>query len=375
MSLLNDKHALLPAHESHERIPREYTLIIPGRIIRMPDLTLVEKGLLAIVDGLHHNGDGCHATNQYLALRLGISTREITRIVASLESAGYIIARHESAPDRIGGRVRYLIPTGQIPATTGELPEGMDKSSIPPRENDDESGGYGQIVHTSSTDRRGGIDKTSPVSGPTQARASHELEYEHEVEHEVYIEGERRMRACAHEAAAAAAAPCINAPDSDPTGRVRTSRASPESQEFEETVALLLLPIEEGGAGGDSESMARELGRARSPEELRHWIAQAKKRDADNVFAWIFAAVVKRGDAPPPSYLRAQKEAYREAMSGGPLADLLPAPSLDRHPPNPSIPKAAAAKRPPPMDDIARQQLEMKQIRAEHQAREAAGGR
>ncbi len=62
---------------------------IPKEIWLSPDLSVVEKVLLAEISSLD-NEDGCWASNDYFAKFLGVSTKTVSRGVQSLHDKGYV---------------------------------------------------------------------------------------------------------------------------------------------------------------------------------------------------------------------------------------------------------------------------------------------
>lgn len=327
----------IPEHlagQCPEDAPQDYSLHIPGRIIRIPRLTLAERALLAIVDGLHRNGAGCYAGNHWISLRLGVSTREVSRLIDKMTSEGYITAAHYRDLGRVGGRTRFLAPTAKIPLTAGECPDGLDNLSIPPENDEELSGPSGHSVHTPQTICRDPHDRLSRLSRQAQAQSVPESESKYEVEKEVYMESRQagtytpRARAregdcptaclpAAERAIEEEKAPAVlvestsHAPARAPEGGTPHARA--HEAPVSEGAALLLRPVADGGAGFDSRERAEEIARKRLPEEWPHWIALAKRRGARSIAGFIIAAIA-RNDAPPDSYLRAEKAAY---MAGG----------------------------------------------------------
>ncbi len=62
---------------------------IPKEIWLSQDLSLSEKCLFVEIQSLD-NEHGCYASNKHFARFLGISERQVTRLVKKLESKGYI---------------------------------------------------------------------------------------------------------------------------------------------------------------------------------------------------------------------------------------------------------------------------------------------
>lgn len=67
-------------------------IFIPREILELPDLTLDEKCLLALILEMDTNGkaDRDDYTNDLIAQRLGMCARSVSRHRASLEGKGYI---------------------------------------------------------------------------------------------------------------------------------------------------------------------------------------------------------------------------------------------------------------------------------------------
>lgn len=71
--------------------PKEgYGLWVPGAVLSRTDISLEEKclyGLLEVLD----SGNGCWASNDWLASRLSVSERAIQRYLARLEAVGLVV--------------------------------------------------------------------------------------------------------------------------------------------------------------------------------------------------------------------------------------------------------------------------------------------
>ena len=67
-------------------------LFIPGWIIEMDTITILEKCLLAQILFLN-NSNGCHASNAYFAKMFGVSEHTITRAITKLKRLNYIMQK------------------------------------------------------------------------------------------------------------------------------------------------------------------------------------------------------------------------------------------------------------------------------------------
>lgn len=63
---------------------------IPREIWEMTDLNWTEKILLVEIDSLDVDGQGCYASNEYLAKFLGVSKERLRKLVYKLTEAGYL---------------------------------------------------------------------------------------------------------------------------------------------------------------------------------------------------------------------------------------------------------------------------------------------
>lgn len=104
------------------------------------------------------------------------------------------------------------------------------------------------------------------------------------------------------------------------TGRKSGACSSPPAAmeidpDLAEGIHLLMTPVAEGGAGFVQLESAAVIASARGVEELRHWIALAKRRKMENFAGFIYKRITA-GDGPPESYLRAEKQAYTRAGQG-----------------------------------------------------------
>jgi hypothetical protein len=88
-----------------------------------------------------------------------------------------------------------------------------------------------------------------------------------------------------------------------------------------------MRPVRDGGAGFEGRADAERLAGARSLEELQHWIRLAQKRGARSISGFIYRAITN-GDAPPESFLRAQKDAYAGTI---PILDGIVQPMAEQH--------------------------------------------
>jgi hypothetical protein len=85
------------------------------------DLSPNAKLLFGLIAGLARAGDGCFASNAYLAKRLGLSNRSVSPLIAELKAAGLI----SEVSDRAEGAIprRTLQPTpDSVWATPDDVP-------------------------------------------------------------------------------------------------------------------------------------------------------------------------------------------------------------------------------------------------------------
>ena len=64
-------------------------IVIPGDILRNPDLTYLQKLILAKITNLD-NDKGCFATNKYFATLLSTSINSVSKTINSLKNMGLI---------------------------------------------------------------------------------------------------------------------------------------------------------------------------------------------------------------------------------------------------------------------------------------------
>lgn len=74
----------------------QFTLYIPSEISSDPNLNLSEMRVLATIKALDKD-KSCFATNSYMAECLNISTRQVSRIISSLEKKGYILVENKNS--------------------------------------------------------------------------------------------------------------------------------------------------------------------------------------------------------------------------------------------------------------------------------------
>lgn len=64
-------------------------VIIPGKLLRSKDLSMMQRLLYAKIMGLD-NDQGCYASNQYFAECLGVTKDYISKAISDLKNKGYI---------------------------------------------------------------------------------------------------------------------------------------------------------------------------------------------------------------------------------------------------------------------------------------------
>ena len=74
----------------------QFTLYIPTEISSDSNLNLSEMRVLATIKALDKDKK-CFATNSYMAECLNISTRQVSRIISSLEKKGYILVENKNS--------------------------------------------------------------------------------------------------------------------------------------------------------------------------------------------------------------------------------------------------------------------------------------
>jgi hypothetical protein len=74
-------------------------LAIPDAIARDPGLSWSAKGLFACIYSLAHTSSGCYGSNDALAKRVGLSRRQVQRMLTELEDRK-LIERHFEGPER-----------------------------------------------------------------------------------------------------------------------------------------------------------------------------------------------------------------------------------------------------------------------------------
>ena len=306
------------------------------------DIGIAERVLLPIVQFYARNEGRCWASNQYLGQLMGVTPIEISRRIKSLVRAGYLESEVIGHREGKGGLRRYLRPTDRCPA----LPESRKPESETVEQN-------GHLNHPVNNDLNQPVNNPPPVKNPINHPVKNLLyhpvnrvlnhpvkTYKDDVKSPDVKSPDVKSRQAVgtytvQGCKASGCSTAVNTNEGSDAGKDPMVRSTPRAPEvrtpharealppLSEGAALLLKPVTEGGAGFDCRKAAERIARARSPEELRHWIRLAKVRRAHSIAAFIYGCVSK-GRAPPESYLRAEKEAYREAMSGGILAGLTP---------------------------------------------------
>jgi hypothetical protein len=299
----------LPEHLTRafdEDAPKDYSIHIPGCIARMPDLTLVEKAMLAMIDSLHRNGDGCFASNAWFADRLGLSMREISRLVEGLRAERYIEVEQFHHPTHPGGRVRFLTPTERVPFDNPETPRRRhDKRSNQSRQNvqtscpdspDTLSTPSRQPVQTVETICPEGIDKTARQSrhDPACLESNRDPVADPVVDPVVHQQQQSRAPAGtpAREVCKATAAAVLRTPDGDTGKNLEASRVRYESQR--EAAAEMWRAIQEDDAteklleaGFDNERDARRYARRVGEDQIDALIRQGKTMKLHNFAGWL----------------------------------------------------------------------------------------
>ena len=64
-------------------------VVIPGKLLRSSDLSMMQKLLYAKILGLD-NDKGCYASNQYFADCLGVSKDYVSKAITDLKKKGYV---------------------------------------------------------------------------------------------------------------------------------------------------------------------------------------------------------------------------------------------------------------------------------------------
>ena len=95
---------------------------IPREIWLDPDLTLVEKALLAEIESFTGAGKSFFKSNDVIQEEYGISRPTITKAIAKLEARGLICRRFD-------GRVRHLTKQAECKNFTGR-PKKTNKQSV-----------------------------------------------------------------------------------------------------------------------------------------------------------------------------------------------------------------------------------------------------
>ncbi len=92
--------------------PKDTWTLIPAWALSNDELTLTDSVLIGLITGLSGNDEGvCYAGNRYLAKRCKCSDKNITRILAKLESMGLIGRNIIRGPDRqVEKRLLWIIP-------------------------------------------------------------------------------------------------------------------------------------------------------------------------------------------------------------------------------------------------------------------------
>lgn len=103
---------------------------IPIHIWECPDITPVQKMMLAEIWHLSRNGKGCTASNSYFANLFGVKPRTIQRYIEGLRDSG-LIEIHYFDHEDVGTR-REMMPTQQLhmPYATELSPGGDDRTDI-----------------------------------------------------------------------------------------------------------------------------------------------------------------------------------------------------------------------------------------------------
>lgn len=107
----------------------QFTLYIPSEISSDPNLNLSEMRVLATIKALDKD-KSCFATNSYMAECLNISTRQVSRIISSLEKKGYILVENKNSFKRkIKVQVEQQVQQAQQEVTPVEKVVPLKKKS------------------------------------------------------------------------------------------------------------------------------------------------------------------------------------------------------------------------------------------------------
>ena len=96
----------------------QFTLYIPSEISSDSNLNLSEMRVLATIKALD-NDKSCFATNSYMAECLNISTRQVSRIISSLEKKGYILVENKNSFKR---KIKVQVEQQVQPVKQEEIP-------------------------------------------------------------------------------------------------------------------------------------------------------------------------------------------------------------------------------------------------------------
>jgi len=104
-------------------------ILIPEKVDQDHDLSPNSKRLMGYIISLNRstrNGKrlGCIAGNDYLATRIGVSTRQITNQLKELKNKNYIIIKNKKRPKLRD--LRIIIPSKNILDTMEETEENVD---------------------------------------------------------------------------------------------------------------------------------------------------------------------------------------------------------------------------------------------------------
>lgn len=115
-----------------EQVERAFKGVwIPAAIWETESLTWLEKCLLAEIDSLDR-GDGCFASNAYLAMRFGKSEKHMANTISDLRKQGWIIDRSFDGRTR---KISSAIRGDGKPNVKADFPE-KGKADFPEKGND-----------------------------------------------------------------------------------------------------------------------------------------------------------------------------------------------------------------------------------------------
>jgi hypothetical protein len=275
-----------PPEETHER---QATDIVTAREVWVRhDLTPFDKFLYAEIRSLSKGPQGCFASNRYLAKFCDCTDRHIRRTIDRLEKAKLLSVSYEFNPKFYGGcrrTMKTLRPWDQEP-------EWCDRPLF------DTSDTEGRTC-MSGGDSEGGVRTLESGGGGHESPTPPDI---HVQQSSTAFKSEGKA---VNRVASSHARACED-------GFNGKKRAAPvaveEDPAVNRSVALLMTPEEDGGAGFTRHEGAQRVAALRCEEELRHWIKLAKDRKVDSISRFMYACIT-RGDAPPESYLKAQKKA------------------------------------------------------------------